>query len=83
MASLSRAFSFLIAAQIQAMAILGAAWWIGSYLNENHPISFNWYAITFPVGVIAVAQMFYVVVRAALMQEKTSEKSVKKTSEQK
>lgn len=75
MASLTRAFSFVIAAQFQAMAILGAAWWVGNYLNANHPISFNWYAVTFPVGVLAVAQTFYVIVKSAMLQDKKTSPS--------
>lgn len=65
MASLGKAFTFLIAAQLQAIGIIMAAWWIGEWLNENHPLSFNWYAITFPIGVLAVAQTFYMVIRHA------------------
>lgn len=68
MNSLARAFSYLIAAQVQAVALCMFAWWVGRWANENHPISVNWYAITFPVAVLAIAQVFYVVVRSAIIQ---------------
>lgn len=70
MNSMARAFSYLIAAQVQAVALCMLAWWVGDWANKNHPISVNWYAITFPVAVIAIAQTFYVVVRSAFMQNK-------------
>jgi tellurite resistance protein TehA-like permease len=70
MASLSRALSYLIAAQFQAVGLILVAWWGGNWLNEQHPLSFNWYAITFPVATLAVAQTFYVVIRHALRQAK-------------
>lgn len=74
MNSLARAFTYLIAAQVQAVAICMLAWWVGDWANKNHPIGVNWYAITFPVGVLAIAQMFYVVVRSALKQQKDKER---------
>lgn len=72
---MTRALSYLIAAQVQAVALIMAAWLVGQWLNENHPIGVNWYAITFPVAVLAVAQTFYVIVRKAIQMDKeTSEK---------
>ncbi len=70
MNSMARAFSYLIAAQVQAVALCMLAWWVGEWANANHPISVNWYAITFPVAVIGIAQTFYVVVRSAIRQSK-------------
>jgi tellurite resistance protein TehA-like permease len=70
MNSMARAFSYLIAAQVQAVALCMLAWWVGNWANENHPIGVSWYAITFPVAVIAIAQTFYVVIRSAIAQSK-------------
>lgn len=70
MASLTKAFTYLIAAQLQAIGLIIAAWWIGDWLNEQHPLPFNWYAITFPVAVLAVAQTFYMVIRHAYRMSK-------------
>jgi hypothetical protein len=78
MASLSRALSYVIAAQFQAVGLILVAWWGGNWLNEQHPLSFNWYAVTFPIATIAVGQTFYVVIRHALNQAK--EGGVSKTS---
>lgn len=67
---MARALSYLIAAQVQAVALCMLAWWVGDWANQNHPMAVNWYAITFPVAVIAIGQTFYVVVRAAIRQNK-------------
>jgi energy-converting hydrogenase Eha subunit A len=70
---MSRALSYLIAAQVQAVALIMAAWLVGRWLNENHPIGVNWYVITFPVGVLAVGQTFYVIVRRTIQMDKKEE----------
>jgi len=70
---MTRAFSYLIAAQFQAVGLIILAWWGGQYLNEHHPLSFSWYAITFPVAVLGTVHTFYVVVRHALRQGKKDE----------
>jgi hypothetical protein len=68
MPSLARGFSYLIAAQVQAITFILMAWYVGQWANREHPIGVNWYVITFPVAILAVAQTFYVVIRAALRQ---------------
>jgi hypothetical protein len=73
MASLTRAFSYLIAAQFQALGLFFVAWWGGNWLNEHHPISVNWYAVTFTVAVLATGHTFYVVIRHAINQSKRSD----------
>jgi positive regulator of sigma E activity len=78
MSNLTKAFSYLIAAQVQAITLIVAAWWIGDYLNQHHPIGFSWFAITIPVGVIGVAHSFYVVIRYTLKQAKKAENQEKK-----
>ena len=70
MPNLGRAFSYLIAAQVQAVSLIFLAYWAGDWLNKNHPIGFNWYVVTFTIGVLGVAQTFYVVIRAAMIQGK-------------
>jgi len=66
MSSLSKAFSYLIAAHVQAMGLFFVAWAGGDWLNENHPQSFNWFLLTFLVAMLGVAQTFYVIIRHAL-----------------
>ncbi len=70
MNSFAKAFTYLIAAQVQAVMLLLFAWYAGNWLNVNHARSFNWYVVTFSVGILATAQTFYVVVRHAIRQEK-------------
>lgn len=71
MADFGRGFTYLIAAQFQAVALLFFAWWAGEWMNEHWPKSFNWYAVTVPVAVLGVAQTFYVVIRQVLREGKT------------
>ncbi len=75
MANLGKAFTYLIAAQVQAVTLILMAYWVGDWLNKNHPASFNWYVVTFLIGVIGIAQTFYVVIRAAMTQGKTDSKA--------
>lgn len=70
----TRALSYLIAAQIQAITLIIAAWLGGDWLNQHYPRGFNWYVVTFTVGMLAVVQSFYVIVRQALRSDKDSSK---------
>lgn len=70
MNNLTKAFSYLIAAQVQALTLILGAWWIGDWLNTHHPISFSWYAVTIPVGLLAMTHSFYVVIRYTMKQQK-------------
>lgn len=70
MNSFAKAFTYLIAAQVQAVMLLLFAWYAGDWLNQKHAQSFNWYIVTFGVGILATAQTFYVVVRHAIRREK-------------
>jgi len=78
MNSLTRAFSYLIAAQFQAVGLIFAAWWVGDWLNLNHPIQISWYAVTFPIGVLGVAQTFYTIIRHVFRRERERAEEVKK-----
>src|SRR5688500_3724621 len=71
LSSLGQGFSLLTAAQFQALGMLFVAWWGGNWLNVNHPMGVTWYAVTFPVAVLAIAHAFYVVIRHAINQSKT------------
>ncbi len=74
MASLTKAFSYLIAAQVQSVGLILMAWWVGDWANRTHPMSFSWYMVTFPVAVIGVAQTFYVVIRHAFDKDRLADK---------
>lgn len=82
MANLGKAFTYLIAAQVQAVTFILMAYWVGDWLNKNHPASFNWYIVTFVVGVLGIAQTFYVVIRAAMTEGQTGKKSNKATEDE-
>ncbi len=63
MASLARAFSYLIAAQVQAVALIMGGYYVGEWLNHNYPKGFNWFIVTFIVAMLGVIQTFYQVIR--------------------
>ncbi len=67
---LGKAFSVAIAAQFQALGVLGLAWFGGDWLNLNYPKTFNWFVITFPASIIVIAQMFYVIIRHFMKNNK-------------
>ncbi len=73
MASLAKAFSYLIAAQVQAIGLILLALYGGEWLNKNEPIAINWYIITTAVAVLGVVQTFYVVIKAAMAQGKRTD----------
>jgi uncharacterized membrane protein len=81
LANLGKAFTYLIAAQVQAVTLILMAYWVGDWLNKNHPMSFNWYVVTFVVGVFGIAQTFYVVIRAAMTEGATKANSDKANEE--
>jgi hypothetical protein len=71
MANFGRGYTYLIAAQFQALALLAFAYFAGSWLNDHWPKGFNWYAVTIPISVLGMAQTFYVVVRQVMSEGKT------------
>ena len=78
MDKMTRSLSYLIAAQVQAITLILAGWLVGEWLNENYQMDFNWYAVTFPVAILAVAQSFYMIIRRVIelgkdREEKTGE----------
>lgn len=74
MASLTKAFTYVIAAQFQAIGVLMTAWWVGDWLDRNRAASFSWMAITIPVGVVVMGQTFYLMIRRAYQLTKTEER---------
>jgi hypothetical protein len=71
MASLGKAFTYVIAAQFQAIGLLLTAWWIGAWLDREHATSFSWMIVTMPVGILVMGQTFYVMVRRAYQLTKS------------
>lgn len=67
---IAKALSTLIAAHMQAVGLVMAAYYVGDWLNASYPRDFSWYIVTFTVAVIAIAQTFYVVVRYAMRESK-------------
>jgi ABC-type enterochelin transport system permease subunit len=69
---IGKAFSVAIAAQFQALGMLGLAWYAGDWLNHHYPKSFNWFFITFLISIVAIAQTFYVMLRHFMKTDQAS-----------
>ena len=74
MNNLTKALSYLISAQFQALGLIFAAWWVGDWLNSNHPRDFSWYVVTFPVGILAIGQSFFLIIRQVMRMDKKNKK---------
>jgi len=73
--SITKAFSYLIAAHVQAVGIIFASWWIAKELDSSYPIGFPWLSITIPFGIIVVVHTFYLILRSLFWQKKAAESS--------
>jgi len=56
----------VLAAKIEGVAMVFAAWWSGDYLNKNYPASFSWYLVTFAAAFLIISHTFYRVIRTYL-----------------
>lgn len=56
----------VLAAKIEGLAMVFAAWWSGDYLNRNHQTDFSWYLVTFSVAFLIISHTFYRVIRTYL-----------------
>ena len=70
---MGKAFAYLIAAHVQVIGIVFMAWWLGTWLNVNHPIGFNWLYITIPFGILAMVHSFYLIIRSLIWQKRAAE----------
>lgn len=70
---IGKAFSVAIAAQFQALGMLGLAWYAGDWLNNHYPQNFNWFFLTFLISIISIAQTFYVMLRHFMKTDRTSQ----------
>jgi len=56
----------VLAAKIEGLAMVFAAWWSGDYLNNHHPQTFSWYLVTFSAAFLIISHTFYRVIRTYL-----------------
>ncbi len=79
MKGLSKAFAYLIAAHVNAIGIIIGSYLLGDWLNQHKPVSFSWFLITVPFGVLAVGHSFYMVIKSLMIQQKREQKNGKKS----
>jgi len=58
-----RAFGYLMAFNVEAIALIVGAWFAGNFLNEKYPASHDWYLLTFPVAVLGIGKSLYNVLK--------------------
>lgn len=59
-----RAFGYLLAFNVEAIALITTAWFGGRWLNTNHPISLNWFFVTFLLAVLGMGRSVYVLMKS-------------------
>lgn len=63
----------LLAANMETIALLGAAWWLAGYLNENYPRDFDWLIVTALIACVVVAHSWFVILRTILRMDRKGE----------
>lgn len=72
MNKMARGLSYLIAACFEAVAVIFGAAFAARWLDQNHPQTFRWLAVTMPIGFLVICHTFYVVLRAIVRMDKSS-----------
>ena len=75
MDKLSRGMGYAMAIPTQAIAMFVAAWYGGEWLNANHPMDFNWFAVTFLFAFVSTGHTVYMIVRKELRSEQKEKES--------
>lgn len=64
-----RAFGFFMAANFQAVLFIGVGFELVSYLEENYSDSFPWAYIVWPVCVMVIGHLYYLMARQIMKSE--------------
>ncbi|MEZ4742865.1 MAG: hypothetical protein R3B45_10535 [Bdellovibrionota bacterium] len=75
MKDIAKAFSYLIAAQVQAVGIILFSLWAAKKLDELYPMRFTWLIVIIPIGILAVIHTFYLILRSLFWQKKAQSSS--------
>lgn len=62
--------SYLLAANAEAVVLIMIGYWLGNWLNEQHPIGVSWFVVTFSIAIAGVGFSFYKVVRALIQMDR-------------
>lgn len=65
-----RAFGFFMAANFQAVLLIGVAFELVSYLEENYPDVFPWAYVVWPCCVLLIGHLYYLIVRQMIENER-------------
>jgi hypothetical protein len=69
-----QAMGYLLAAHVQAVALILAAGWAGEWLNEHKKMGFDWNWVCYGFAVLAVAQTFFIVIRRVVIMDRENKK---------
>lgn len=69
-----RAFGYFMAANFQAVVVVGAAFELVSYLKSNYPNFEYWPYVVWPTAVLVIANMFYLILRQLVRSEAGNQK---------
>ena len=75
---MNKSFGYLLAANFEAVAVLLAAWFGGSYLNESMPQNFSWLPVTFAMAGIVIVHSWYVIFKVMIRLDREQRMNKKK-----
>jgi hypothetical protein len=64
-----RVFAYFLAANTQAVLLIGAARWLIRFLDGRYP-TFGWSVVVWPLCVLGVGHSYYIVIRRLLIVDK-------------
>jgi hypothetical protein len=54
-----KALGFLLAANFEAVTVFLAAYYVGEWLNEQYQREFDWFFVTFLLGLLVIAHSWW------------------------
>lgn len=69
-----KVFGYFSAASIQAVVLIVAGFKLVPFLEQEYPISVEWFYIVWPTAILTIFHTYYVVVKLILKIEKNRKK---------
>lgn len=71
--------SYLLAANMEAVALFLGAWWVGQWLDNKYPQNFSWMLVVIGIAVIVLLHSWYVIFSLILKTSKTAKTAENKS----
>ena len=65
-----KALGYFMAANFQAVLLIGIAFELVSYLEENYSSPFPWNYVVWPICLILIGHLYYLIVRLLIESER-------------